>query len=248
MSRNALRLCTLTLLTALAATAHAAPCTKLAPTRVIYVEFAGCGRAEPGASFDVVVNGKTVTVKKANATAKYWVGEMLESFAIGDGVLTLLSDAIPRARAMCKTEAIPHRAGSCVALFRVSCEPTWQLKVETVPSNARATIRYQRKKAGDRVLDCPIGDATDPEGPGELVLSRSEGLLVRVGKRDVEVEIPLAFTSFSGVRKELRISDVRVNHLSARAAVPASDALAAMGKAALQKIVTDMLFTKKGED
>jgi hypothetical protein len=113
-----------------------------------------------------------------------------------------------------------------------------------VPGNARATIQYERKES--KVRDCPLtaSDRRDPDGPGQLVLSRSESLLVRVGKTSAEVEIPLTFDSFRFGRTELRIRDVQVNRLSVKAAIASSDALAAMGKSALQKIVTDMRFTK----
>lgn len=241
-----LRLFALFLVTALAAAVNALPCTERAETNVVYVAFDGCGAAEPGLQFDVMIGDETVTVKKAKATDKFWVGETGRNFAVRDRTLTLLDDAVPRARASCMTKAAPHRDGTCVALYRVSCEPFWQLTVETVPKNARATIRYERKKAPTAVPACP---AQEPETSGlvgreALVLSRSESLLLEVAKAPLRVQIPLSLTAFAGMRKELRIRDVQVRRVSSGAPIQHTEALAAMGKAELKKIVTDMRFIR----
>ena len=240
---------TLLLTLSLATTAAALkPCSPLAETRVVYVTVEGCARVQPKLAFDVTVAGETITVTKERPTDKYWVGETKRNFAVGNQTLTVKGDAMPGALATCLTKATPFRDGACVALFRIDCEPFWQLTVETVPANARAKIGYQRKLPDKPVIQsCNPRTEPIPEGPGQVMLALSDEVLVRVGKQRAELEIALSHGSF-GLRNELRIRDVQVNPVSRNATVRATGASAAMNKAQLQKIVRDMRFIKAPEN
>jgi hypothetical protein len=190
--------------------AQALRCDKDAQTNIVYVKFAGCADAEPNLKFDVQIGDEIVTVAKRNANDEYWTGETRRPFIIGQASLTLLANAMPAAaRSECGTKATGMKRGPCVALFTVSCETLWILKVED--TSAKTKIRSQRQKATISSCDAPMPAELD--GPGEVELTIMETLRVTISKTPgthrespPTVEIPFTYGLF-GTKTRLKLSD-----------------------------------------
>jgi hypothetical protein len=191
------------------ANAEALRCDNNAQTNIVYVKFAGCADGEPKMKFDVRIGDEIVTVAKKSATDEFWIGETRRPFIIRETSLTLLANAMSAARSECGTKATGLKRGACVALFTVSCETLWILKVED--TSAKAKIKSQRGKPTTN--SCSDTTAPELDGPGEVELTIQEELRVTISKTPEKpkesppiVEIPFTYGLF-GTKTRLKLSD-----------------------------------------
>lgn len=211
-------------------------------TKVVYILFEGCASAEPDKPFDVTLGDETVRFKKEPATGEFWRGETKKFMAIGSRPLTV--DLIDmRARTACNVTAEPYDAGSCVALYRISCEELWMLSVATVPPDAPAKIRYERSPTPPAFATCS-DELLTPEGPGEIELGRNESIVVKVENLpNGPINVPLSLRTF-GRRSKLTLRDVAPHAISNNSAVSTNRAMKALKKGQIQLVLKDLLFTK----
>lgn len=223
-----------------AGNAGALNCSDSVRTDIVYVKFDGCSTAQPGSQFEVIVNGKTITVSKLAGTG-YWTGRTANLFVIKDASLTVRADAMPAARVACKTKAAGRKHGPCVAEFVVGCEPLWRLQVD---KTGDAKVVSERKNT--TIAECPEDPFRSLTGPGEVELTVSEQFVVTLQKRATEcVSASIAYKPFR-VDTPFRISDVQLTRLcSARSTMNDTYAQEDLLKRQALKLFPDVVFIKR---
>jgi hypothetical protein len=161
-------------------------CSLDAETKTVFITFDGCSQSQPGRQFDVDVGGEIITVSKQRDDDLYWRGTTAETFAIRDRTLTIDAVAVPKARVTCSVPAVPHRAGACVAMYRVRCAQLWLVNVTTVPKLPPKQMTVDRKPP-TRKTTMSCADAAAAPGEEDVELAEGEELYILFKRPAVQI-------------------------------------------------------------